>query len=156
MKGIHQCCLFYITYGHGDVEIKNRGTIWTNPRTSQLQPKGRSLQYFSAKMKLIRLKHIESTFYTHETYKLRTHISHQKCPKTHVRPFGIHKIFPGVKPPDPHPKGRPRLTRPGRGASNAGRGGEGKGRREEKGGEGKGGEGRGMGGPHKYLNRGPQ
>ena len=75
----------------GDVEIKKiRGTIWTNPRTSQLQPKGRSLQYLSAKIKLIRLKSIESTFSTHETYKLRTHLSHQKCAKTHVWPFGIH------------------------------------------------------------------
>ena len=41
--------------------------------------------------------------------------------------LGPKNFFPGVKPPDPHPKGRPRLTRPGRGASNAGgeeRGGE--------------------------------
>ena len=45
------------------------------------------------------------------------------------------KKFSGVKPPDPHPKGRPRLTRPGRGASNAGRGKEGR-----EGDEGKGGE----------------
>ena len=38
------------------------------------------------------------------------------------------KIFQGEKPPDPTPQGRPRLTRPGRAASNAGEGeGEGTG-----------------------------
>jgi len=72
------------------------------------------------------------------------------------------KNFPGEKHPDPRHKGRPRLTRQGRGASNAGRVGKGevegreRGRREEgqgeggrEGREGKGGgrgKGRGMGG----------
>jgi hypothetical protein len=49
----------------------------------------------------------------------------------------IFKNFPGEKPPDPRPKGRPRLTRRG-GASNAGRDGDG-------GKEGRGGEGKGRG-----------
>ena len=57
-------------------------------------------------------------------------------------------FFPGEKPPDPRLKGRPRLTRPGMGASNAGgkgmgmgkgrRGVEGNGRGGEEGGEGEG------------------
>jgi uncharacterized protein len=55
------------------------------------------------------------------------------------------KFSGGETPGPPLPKGRPRLTRPGRGASNAGKGrrGEGRGRGGGKGGEGEGGEGRG-------------
>jgi len=49
--------------------------------------------------------------------------------------------FSGGETPGPHSKGRPRLTRQGRGASNAGKGGRGMGR--EGVGEGK---GRGTGG----------
>ena len=36
--------------------------------------------------------------------------------KTHPRAYKVWKKIPGVKPPDPHSKGRPRLTRPGEGS----------------------------------------
>jgi hypothetical protein len=47
----------------------------------------------------------------------------------------VKKHFSGVKPPDPRSEGRPRLTRPGKGASNAGQGGEAREGRRAKGGE---------------------
>ena len=63
----------------------------------------------------------DNTFSAHKTHELKTHLSHQKCAKTHVRQSGIKKNFRGYTP-GPPPSGEPRLTWRGRDASDAGEG----------------------------------
>jgi hypothetical protein len=77
----------------------------------------------------------DNTISAHKTHKLKTHLSHQKCAKTHVRQSGIKK-FSGGYTPGPPSSGEPRLTRRGRDASDAGEGREGREGRGEEGGEG--------------------
>ena len=37
----------------------------------------------------------ESIFSVHKTREMKTHLSHKKCAKTHLRQSGISKIFRG-------------------------------------------------------------
>ena len=43
----------------------------------------------------------DNTFSAHKTHELKTHLSHQKCAKTHVRQSGIKKFFRGLYPRSP-------------------------------------------------------
>ena len=76
----------------------------------------------------MKLARCDLAFSAHKTYEFMTCMSpkmRQNSQSHNLRS----KNFPGVKPPHTCPKKRPRLTRPGRSASNARRGGDRRGSR---------------------------